>query len=163
MNRQNQAVVELHSESEKMADYVCIDEFSTGWDYFIRPIRTEPIRHFSQNVVTQVPGVLHSQSARSNRVSWGKFPCSDFSCAGCDDWLNCYHQNRKVNKLKTWVSQAIFVLLDFWWNSKFEIRKNLLAETRIPVRWGRPGQSFQGGVPSKRCCDEVYPLGSSKR
>ena len=56
-----------------MADYVCIDQFRQGWTFFIEKI-----------------GIL-----------WGKFPCSEFSCSGCDDWLDCENQNRKVKKIWT--------------------------------------------------------------
>ena len=54
-----------------MSDYVSIAEFDQGWNFFTKEIS----------------------------YHWGKFPCSDFSCPGCDDWLDAYNQNRKVNKL----------------------------------------------------------------
>ena len=53
-----------------MADYVTIGEFAQGWTFFIDKIDGD----------------------------YGKFPCSDFACSGCDDWLDCDNQNRKVKK-----------------------------------------------------------------
>ena len=59
-----------------MADYVSIAEFAQGWTFFAKKIRV------------------------GSEYKWGKFACSDFSCSGCDDWLDCDNQNRKVNNLK---------------------------------------------------------------
>ena len=68
-----------------MADYVTVEEFADGWNFF---------------AVKMVYNNL-------NEKKWGKFPCSDFSCSGCDDWLDCDNQNRKVHsstKLSTFDS-----------------------------------------------------------
>ena len=54
-----------------MAEYVSIREFAQGWNYFTKKIKV---------IVPQ----------------YGKFPCSDFSCSDCDDWLDCDSQNRNV-------------------------------------------------------------------
>ena len=56
-----------------MADYVSIDEFNQGWNFF-----TKKIKFFGKE-------------------TFGKFPCSQFSCSDCDDWLDADNQNRKVN------------------------------------------------------------------
>ena len=53
-------------------DYVSIDQFNQGWNFFTKKIAG--------------PG-------------FGKFPCSSFSCSGCDDWLDADNQNRNVDKL----------------------------------------------------------------
>ena len=58
-----------------MADYVSIGEFGQGWTFFIHKIQV-------------------------NEPKYGKFLCSDFSCSGCDDWLDCENQNRKVDNSK---------------------------------------------------------------
>ena len=52
-----------------MASYVSISEFAQGWNFFTKKMDDE---------------------------DYGKFPCSDFDCSGCDDWLDCDNQNRKV-------------------------------------------------------------------
>ena len=54
-----------------MADYVSIGEFDLGWTFFAKKV-----------------------------FLYGDFPCSDFDCAGCDDWLDCENQNRKVKNTK---------------------------------------------------------------
>ena len=51
-----------------MASYVSINQFANGWTFFTQKMSGE----------------------------YGKFPCSDFACPGCDDWLDCDNQNRKV-------------------------------------------------------------------
>ena len=56
-----------------MSDYVSIDQFNQGWNFF-----AEEISGF-----------------------WGKFPCSKFSCSGCDDWLDADNQNRNVDKMSS--------------------------------------------------------------
>ena len=62
-----------------MSDHVSIDEFNQGWKFFAKKIT-----NYSAEVVYP-----------------GKFPCSDFSCSGCDDWLDADNQNRNVNKLSS--------------------------------------------------------------
>ena len=59
-----------------MADYVKIDEFDQGWTFF-----SKKIAHESGTMVNE-----------------GEFPCSKFSCSGCDDWIGCENRNRKVEK-----------------------------------------------------------------
>ena len=54
-----------------MANYVSINEFNQGWKFFAKRIDD-----FGEK--------------------WGKFPCSEFSCSGCDDWLDADNQNRNV-------------------------------------------------------------------
>ena len=56
-----------------MSDYVSIDQFNRGWNFFTKKVY-DPFMS-------------------------GKFPCSDFSCPGCDDWLDADNENRNVNKL----------------------------------------------------------------
>ena len=51
-----------------MADNISIDDFNQGWNFFIKKIGD----------------------------NWGSFSCSEFSCPGCDDWLNADNQNRNV-------------------------------------------------------------------
>ena len=58
-----------------MADYVSVDQFSEGWNFFIKKIYED------------------------EEYRWGKFPCSSFSCSGCDDWLDADNQNRNVDEL----------------------------------------------------------------
>ena len=59
-----------------MADYATIDEFKKiGWKFF-----TKKIKHFGTE-------------------KWGDFPCSKFSCSGCEDWLDAENQNSNVDKL----------------------------------------------------------------
>lgn len=55
-----------------MSDYVSTDQFKQGWNFFTKNV--------SYNMT-------------------GKFPCSDFSCPGCNDWLDADNQNRNVHKL----------------------------------------------------------------
>ena len=57
-----------------MADYVSIDEFNQGWKFFIRKIKED------------------------DEEKYGDFPCSNFSCSGCDDWLDSVNQNRNADK-----------------------------------------------------------------
>ena len=58
-------------------DYVSIDQFNQGWKFFARKIMD-----------------------RYGRMEHdGKFPCSEFSCSGCDDWLDADNQNRNVDKV----------------------------------------------------------------
>ena len=57
-----------------MADYVSVDQFSEGWNFFIKKI------------------------TNSEGQVYGKFACSDFFCFGCDDWLDADNQNRNVDK-----------------------------------------------------------------
>ena len=56
---------------EKMSNYASINEFSQGWNFFTKNIDGD----------------------------WGKFPCSEFACSGCDDWLDADNQNRNVYEL----------------------------------------------------------------
>ena len=58
-----------------MAEYVSIGEFANGWTFFTKKLRC------------------------GDEKLYGKFLCSDFLCTGCDDWLNCDNQNRKVKIL----------------------------------------------------------------
>ena len=61
-----------------MAEYVTIREFAQGWTFFARKIMYD-------DFVMVVDGT---------------FPCVDFACSGCDDWLHSDNQNRKVENLK---------------------------------------------------------------
>ena len=61
-----------------MAEYVSISEFVNGWTYFTKKILL----------------------TADDEELYGKFPCSDFSCTGCDDWLDCDNPNRTVKILK---------------------------------------------------------------
>ena len=54
-----------------MANYVSINEFNQGWKFFAK---------------------------KMGNWEYGKFPCSSFSCSGCDDWLDADNQNRNVDK-----------------------------------------------------------------
>ena len=67
-----------------MADYVTVDSFKQGWDFFTKKI--------------YVAGVGDE---------WGKFPCSDFACSGCNDWLDCDKPNRKVTKIFQYISKLL--------------------------------------------------------
>ena len=58
-----------------MADYVSVDEFNQGWKFFAKKINGLGME-------------MH-----------GVFPCSYFSCSGCDDWLNADNQNRNTDNL----------------------------------------------------------------
>ena len=60
-----------------MTNYVSSDEFNQGWEFFARKIK----------------------NGGQGEVAFGKFSCADFSCSGCDDWLDADNQNRKVDKL----------------------------------------------------------------
>ena len=60
-----------------MSDYVSIDQFNQGWNFFTKQIDCYAVHEGKM---------------------WGKFPCSDFSCSGCDDWLDADNQNRNVDK-----------------------------------------------------------------
>ena len=62
-----------------MAEYVTIREFAQGWTFFARKIMYD-------DFVMVVDGT---------------FPCVDFACSGCDDWLHSDNQNRKVEKFKS--------------------------------------------------------------
>lgn len=64
-----------------MADYVSIDEFNSGWTFF-----TKYISGAASEGVGGIPN--------------GKFPCSYYSCSGCDDWLDTDNTNRNVNYLR---------------------------------------------------------------
>ena len=57
-------------------DYVSIDQFNQGWNFFAKAIKYDG----------------------GNVAFPGKFPCSSFSCSGCDDWLDADNQNRNVEK-----------------------------------------------------------------
>ena len=57
-----------------MARYVSINQFDNGWTFFAKKIET------------------YSYGYNCD----GKFPCSDYACSGCDDWLDSDNQNRKV-------------------------------------------------------------------
>ena len=57
-----------------MADYVSVDSFKQGWNFFTKKIYVEGMGY-----------------------RYGKFLCSDFACSGCNDWLDCDKPNRKVN------------------------------------------------------------------
>ena len=64
-----------------MSDYVTIDQFNQGWNFFVRKIG----------------------------YWWGRFPCSNFSCSGCDDWLDADRHNRKVKNVEDPIVEAPFV------------------------------------------------------
>ena len=116
-----------------MADYVSIAELSQGWTFFIKKM--------------------------SDR-SYGRFPCSDFGCSGCDDWLDCDNENRKVK-----IFQAFFQfkqLCPFNYKKFLTIKKKLQAKTRVTVGGRRPGQSFQGEVSLQRRCNEICATGSGQ-
>ena len=72
---QSSDIVIVNKNKEKMSDYVSIQEFNQGWNFFIKKINHGPHK------------------------MWGKFPCSEFSCSGCDDWLDADNQNRNDDKL----------------------------------------------------------------
>ena len=57
-------------------DYVSIDQFNQGWKFFAKKIEDDG-------------ETFHA----------GKFPCSEFSCLGCDDWLDADNHNRNVDKV----------------------------------------------------------------
>ena len=61
---------------EKM-DYVSIAEFNQGWNFFAKKVDCRGFR---------------------GGEKWGNFSCSEFSCSGCDDWLDADNQNRNVDK-----------------------------------------------------------------
>ena len=58
-----------------MSDYISIAEFNQGWNFFIKKVDDYGFNYML-----------------------GKFPCSEFSCSGCDDWLDADNQNRNVDK-----------------------------------------------------------------
>ena len=62
-----------------MNHFVSIDEFNQGWKFF----------------------------TKKTYGRYGKFPCSEFSCSGCDDWLDCENHNRNFYKLKAHDKQII--------------------------------------------------------
>ena len=62
-----------------MTNDVSIDEFNQGWDFFARKIK----------------------NGHQGLVAFGKFPCADFLCSGCDDWLDADNQNRNIDKLQS--------------------------------------------------------------
>ena len=68
-----------------MSDYISIDQFNQGWNFF-----TKKITNYSDKVVFA-----------------GKFSCSDFSCSGCDDWLDADNQNRNVDKLSSELANVL--------------------------------------------------------
>ena len=65
----------IQTEKVTKNNDISIDEFDTGWQFFIKKIE------------------------RFGEKKWGKFPCSKFTCSGCDDWLDADNQNRNVDKL----------------------------------------------------------------
>ena len=67
-----------------MADYVSIDEFNQGWTFYTKTL-SPPLEDVNQ------PGF--------DWPDYGYFPCSEFSCYGCDDWLDAFNENRKVKNL----------------------------------------------------------------
>ena len=66
----------LDEIEEKIGGYMTISDFAQGWTFFTKEIS-------------------------NNNEKYGKFPCSDFSCSGCDDWLDCGNQDRNVTKVST--------------------------------------------------------------
>ena len=66
-----------------MASYVSVSEFAQEWTFFAK--------YVSLNME-------------------GKFPCSDFSCSGCDDWLDSDNQNRKVKNFSSQVYSTLVTL-----------------------------------------------------
>ena len=60
-----------------MTNYVSIDEFNQGWEFFARKIKNG-----------------------TDRLWKGDFSCAKFRCSGCDDWLDADNQNRIVDKLQ---------------------------------------------------------------
>ena len=58
-----------------MADYVSIEDFNQGWNFFVRQITD------------------------GSEKKHGLFCCFEFECTGCDDWLNVNYENRNVNNL----------------------------------------------------------------
>ena len=62
-----------------MTEYASIDEFNRGWKFFIKKIQ---------------------QERQGWNMKYGEFPCSTFSCTGCDDWLDSENQNRNVHNLE---------------------------------------------------------------
>ena len=71
-----------------MPEYASIADFNQGWIFFTKKIK------YGQYLVDE-------QVTLFDEEYYGKFPCSDFSCLGCDDWLDADNQNRNVDKLKT--------------------------------------------------------------
>ena len=65
--------VRVRGQVKEKMDYVSIDQFNQGWNFFTKDCDSEYMD--------------------------GKFPCSEFSCSGCDDWLDADNQNRNVYKL----------------------------------------------------------------
>ena len=64
-----------------MTDYDSIDEFNHGWNFFTKKI------------------AVHGFQTETYTDKLGKFPCSEFLCPGCDDWLDADNQNRNIDKL----------------------------------------------------------------
>ena len=76
-----------------MSDYVTISEFSKGWKIFI-----EKITHYREK-------------------KWGTFPCSAFSCSGCDDWLDADKENRNVDKIDRHIYRRVTSVFELGGNS----------------------------------------------
>ena len=70
-----------------MADYISIDEFSRGWKFFTKKMKLSLDETFILD--------FH----HSTEDKYGRFPCSQYLCSGCDDWLDAENQNRNANKL----------------------------------------------------------------
>ena len=68
-------------QKEKMNDYVQIDAFNQGWKFFTKKIS------------------VYDMEIRRDTEKFGKFPCSEFGCDGCGDWLDADDHNRNVYKV----------------------------------------------------------------
>ena len=75
---------ELEDNQKRKMEYVSIDQFNQGWNFFIKKINV------------------------SGFPKWGEFPCSSFLCPGCDDWLDANNQNRNVDKLYSQFLTRVF-------------------------------------------------------
>ena len=128
-----------------MAEYVSVGEFSQGWNFFAKNICFDE----------------EDEGDEGDTACSGEFPCSDFSCSGCDDWLNCENQNRNVKILKHNLFLFSIYPVETSYCKFLTINKEFQAEARITVGRGRPGQSFQGQVSWQRCCYEIRAARSS--
>ena len=70
-----------------MADYVSVDQFREGWNYFTKE--------------------MVIKNGDKNEYKWGSFTCGELGCEGCDDWIVAGNPNRNVLKILIFWSSAL--------------------------------------------------------
>ena len=110
-----------------MADYVSIDEFKQGWTFFAKKIWGR----------------------------WGKYPCSKFSCSGCEDWLDCDNQNRNSNKFEPKVYRKVELEL-------LKAESNFKPKLKSKLGEGGQAKVFKAKFHGKDVAMKYIPLDKLK-